>query len=253
MCGNWNQAGKAGRKPGSCGEGAPLLLPPPQLRGVACTLVCPLHFCPLLFWPTAGFLDLCFLSFFDLSVSASLSSVLCATFLCLEILYSSASSASSLLDFSLSVSQLRFPGRGCDWSASSFPAGHLWALCVSLDRYPWWKAALSGPVWQSCSLSPVTVCRGRVPCFWPTRRVPGTDWLQSFIFYKVLEQDIHCGIFFPLIVLALLLYYNICARVWFYIVPTALKITFKNTVLIVRGVWFLPSGVSPRIDVISQK
>lgn len=34
--------------------------------------------------------------------------------------------------------------------------------------------------------------------------------VSSFI---VLEQDIHCGIFFPLIVLALLLYYNICARV----------------------------------------
>lgn len=87
----------------------------------------------------------------------------------------------------------------------------------------------------------------------PAQRVPGADWLQSVIFYNVLEQDIHCGIFFPLIVLVLLLYYNTGSRVWFCIVLTALKITFKNTVLIVRRIWFLPSGVSPCINVISQK
>lgn len=210
---SWNQARSEGWQGArqQWGSGSSPPSSPPSSWGLhVCLrgglLVCPLHFCPLLFWGTAAFLDLCFPSFLYLGVSASphLACVLRSvplpwnpfTFCFCSYLnfHLAFLSSNSLKEGVIGLPHLSL-------QATSEPCV-LALTIVHGERQPY-------QVWDDILLSApnhrVGVLRV-APC--PAENVAGADWLQSFIFDKVVEHYNILIFCFSLLVLVLLLCCN---------------------------------------------
>lgn len=170
--GNWNQAGNADRRQDRSREVAPRL--PSQLPGITWSPSLLSTFLLPSLLADEG-LSHPLLYIFSLPQCFCFRMIsLVVTFPFHGILSSSASVATWLFCWRFSAHP---PLRGCDWLASSFTWGRLWAPWVSPDRSPWWAAAFSCVVCIPL-LRPTQQAKGHQFLGWP---LPGTQSARSWL------------------------------------------------------------------------